>query len=176
MKHALSCIVLSLVIATEARALQRPDDLAKSDEAAIRELMVDLTATWNRHDIESYSALFAEDVDFTNWRGTIRVHGRADLRSSHAPLFAGMFRQSRVAVSDIRLRFFTPTLAAVHCVWEVTGVIDYDGKGVIPPRTYLPLFVVTKDHGAWLVAIMHNVLVQPLPPGAEEKIKGPVKQ
>jgi uncharacterized protein (TIGR02246 family) len=175
MKDALSGIVLSLLIATEALPMQPPVNRVSSDEAAVRQVMDDLAVAWNRHDIDSYAGLFTEDVDFTNWRGTLRVHGRADLRNSHAPLFAGMFRQSHVAVRDIRVRFFTPTLAAVHCVWEVTGIIDYDGKGIIPPRTYLPLFVVTHDRETWLVAVMHNVLVQPLPPGAEERIKGPVK-
>ena len=176
MRHAPSATVLFLLMAIEAGAAPQDRIGAPSDEAAIRQLMTDLAGAWNRHDIDSYSAFFAEDVDFTNWRGTLRVHGRAELRSTHAPLFTGMFRQSQVTVTDTRLRFFTPTLAAVHCVWEMAGIIGYDGKEMVPTRTYLPLFIVSKDHGTWLVAIMHNVLVQPLPAGAEEKIRGPVKE
>ncbi len=176
MKHAALGVVLILAMGVTQGATQSVKSGDPSDEAAIQQVMADLAAAWNRHDITNYSALFTEDVDFTNWRGTLRVHGRADLRSTHAPLFAGMFRQSRVEVTDCRLRFYTPTVVAAHCVWSVVGIIDYDGKGIMAPRTYLPLFILTRDHGTWLIAVMHNVLVQPLPPGAEERMKGPVKQ
>jgi len=175
MKHSLLGVVLMLAIVVTSVA-QPVTTGSPSEEAAIRQVMADLAAAWNKHDIGAYSELFTEDVDFTNWRGTLRVHGRAELRSSHAPLFAGMFRRSRIDVGDVRVRGLSPTTVAVHCVWEVEGIIDYDGKGTIPRRTYLPLFILTKDHGTWLIAVMHNVLVQPLPPGAEENIKGPVKQ
>jgi hypothetical protein len=83
-----------------------------------------------------------------------------------------MFRQSKLAVTDMHIRFFAPDIAAVHCEWELVGTIDYDGNGTMPPRTYYPLMIVTKENGNWLIAIFHNVLFQPLPPRA---IIGPVK-
>ena len=54
----------------------------------------------------------------------------------------------------------------VHCEWGLVGAIGYDGKGTIPPRQYFPLFIVTKEKGKWSIAVMHNLLFQPLPPGA----------
>ncbi len=145
------------------------------DEAAIRKLMDDVGETWNRHDVVAYSRLFAEDADFTNWRGTLRLHGRQAIADGHAPFFTGFFRKSKLRVVDSRVTFYAPAVAAVHCEWEMSDVIDYDGKGTMPPRKYVPLFIVTKAEGVWQIAVMHNVLVQPLPPGVEEKIRGPVK-
>jgi len=142
------------------------------DEVAIRKLMEDLTVAWNKHDVDSFSMVFAKDADFTNWRGTLRVHGREEIRKRHVDGFTGMFRQSKLTVTDMHIRFFAPEIAAVHCEWELVGTIDYDGKGTMPPRTYYPLMIVTKENGNWLIAIFHNVLFQPLPPGA---IIGPVK-
>jgi uncharacterized protein (TIGR02246 family) len=136
------------------------------DEAAIRKLMKDLEVAWNSHDGHSFSDLFAEDADFTNWRGTSRLHGREEIKKMNANLAVGMFRKSTMTLIDTRIRFFAPDVAAVHCDWDLVGAIDYDGKGTIPPRKYFPLFIVTKDKGNWTIAVMHNLLFQPLPPGA----------
>jgi uncharacterized protein (TIGR02246 family) len=70
------------------------------DRAAIEKLMKDIAETWNKHDVVAYSRLFAEDADFTNWRGTLRVHGREEIKNAHAPLFTGMFRQSKMTVLE----------------------------------------------------------------------------
>jgi uncharacterized protein (TIGR02246 family) len=128
--------------------------------------------TWNTHDGVSFSMLFAKDADFTNWRGTLRLHGREAIKQMNANLAVGMFRQSKLTLTDTHIRFLAPGVAAVHCDWNLVGAIDYDGKGTIPPRTYFPLFVVTKEEGTCSIAIYQNVLLQPLPPGA---IIGPVK-
>jgi hypothetical protein len=40
--------------------------------------MEDLAVAWNKHDVVSYSMVFAKDADFTNWRGTVRIHGREE--------------------------------------------------------------------------------------------------
>jgi hypothetical protein len=41
-----------------------------SKDWALEKLMKDIAETWNKHDVVAYSRLFAEDADFTNWRGT----------------------------------------------------------------------------------------------------------
>jgi uncharacterized protein (TIGR02246 family) len=159
-----------MIICVSSPALgQTPDTRIEGktqDEAAIKKLMKDLEAAWNKHDGVSFAALFAEDADFTNWRGTLRLHGREEVKKMNANLAVGMFRKSTMTLSDARIRFFAPDVAAVHCEWEIVGTVDYDGKGTIPPRKYFPLFIVTKDKGNWTIAIMHNLLFQPLPPGA----------
>jgi hypothetical protein len=89
----------------------------------------------------------------------------------NANLAVGMFRQSKLTLTDTHIRFFAPDVAVVHCDWSLVGTIDFDGKGTIPPRTHFPLFIVTKANGAWSIVVFQNVLFQPLPPGA---IIGPV--
>jgi uncharacterized protein (TIGR02246 family) len=110
--------------------------------------------------------VFAKDADFTNWRGTLRVHGREEIKKRHVVVFTGMFRQGTLTVADAHIRFLAPAVAAVQCDWDLVGTIDYDGKGTTPPRKYFPLMIVTKENGTWLIAVFHNVLFQPLPPGA----------
>jgi uncharacterized protein (TIGR02246 family) len=153
---------------------QTPDTKIESraqDEVAIKKLMENVAAAWNTHDGVSFSMLFAEDADFTNWRGTLRIHGRDAIKKMNANLAAGMFRQSTLTLTDAHIRFFSPDVAVVHCDWNLVDAVDYDGKGTIPPRTNFPLFIVTKKNGAWSIVVFQNVLFQPLPPGA---IIGPV--
>jgi uncharacterized protein (TIGR02246 family) len=175
MKRFLVIALLSACVSFSASG-QTPDtrlDGKTQDEAAIKKLMEDLAVAWNKHDGVSFAMLFAEDADFTNWRGTTRLHGREEIKKMNANLAVGMFRQSTLTLTDAHVRFFAPDIAAVQCDWDLVGAIDYDGKGTIPPRKYFPLFIVTREKGNWSIAVMHNLLFQPLPPGA---IIGPPKQ
>jgi uncharacterized protein (TIGR02246 family) len=162
-------VALLLLSAFSSALSQTPGtriEAKTQDEAAIRQLMKDVVVAWNMHDGVSYAMLFAKDADFTNWRGTVRLHGRDDISKMNASLATGMFRQSTLSLTATRIRFLSSEIAAIHCDWQLTGAIDYDGKGTIPPRTYFPLFIVTKDNGNWSIALEQNLLFQPLPPGA----------
>src|ERR1039458_349635 len=48
---------------------------------------------WNHHDAKAFAAVFAEDADFTNWRGT-GASGRSKIEEFHAPMFATIFKNS----------------------------------------------------------------------------------
>lgn len=135
---------------------------------AIRKLMENLAVAWNKHDVESFSMVFAKDADFTNWRGTLRVCGREEIRKRHVDVFTGLFRQRTLTVDVTHSRFLAADVATVQCDWDLVGTIDYDGKGTAPPRKYFPLIVVATENGTWLTSVFHNVLFQPLPPGARK--------
>ena len=70
----LTCFALSPAAQTPGTKIEGKTQ----DEAAIRKLMEDLAVAWNKHDVVSYSMVFAKDADFTNWRGTVRIHGREE--------------------------------------------------------------------------------------------------
>ena len=42
----------------------------ETDEQAIVAVIDRFVDAWNRHDAKAFAAVFAEDADFTNWRGT----------------------------------------------------------------------------------------------------------
>jgi uncharacterized protein (TIGR02246 family) len=99
---------------------QTPDSTVEGktqDESAIRQLMEDLTVAWNKHDVVSFSMVFAKDADFTNWRGTLRIHGREEIKNAHVDGFTGMFRLSKLTVTDTHIRFFAPNVP----LFNVTG-------------------------------------------------------
>ncbi len=67
----------------------------ETDEHAIREVMDRFMDAWNRHDAKAFAAVFSEDADFTNWRGT-GASGRAKIEAFHAPMFATIFSKSHL--------------------------------------------------------------------------------
>ncbi len=132
------------------------------DEAAIRGIVDQFAASWNRHDPEALAALFADDADFVNviglwWRGRAEIAER--MRGNHATIF----RESRLTPDQTRVRFLRPDVALVHTTWELAGQRTRDGRAV-PPRTGIATFVLAKRDGTWSISAFHNTDVVP-PPG-----------
>ena len=131
-------------------------------QKAIREVMDRFMDAWNQHDAHAFAAVFAEDADFTNWRGT-GASGRSKIEDFHAPLFATVFKNSHQSYTDLKIRFIRDDVAAVDVRWEMTGVADPQGNPR-PDRQGLLSFVMTKEGGRWQIAVMHNLDLTALPP------------
>ena len=138
---------------------------AETDENAIRTVLDRFVDAWNRHDARAFAAVFAEDADFTNWRGT-GATGRAKIEAFHAPMFATIFSKSHQEHTDIKIRFVRPDVAAVDVRWKMTGATDQQGNPR-PEREGLLSFVMAKNAGQWEIVVMHNLDVSALPPPAK---------
>ena len=136
----------------------------EADQKAIRELMDRFMDAWNRHDAHAFAAVFAEDADFTNWRG-VGASGRSKIEEFHAPVFATIFKNSHQKYDDIKTRFIRDDVAAVDVRWEMTGARDSQGNPR-PDRQGVLSFVMAKDAGRWQITVMHNLDVTALPPPA----------
>lgn len=133
-----------------------------ADQQAIRDVMDRFVDAWNHHDAKAFAAVFAEDADFTNWRG-IGASGRSNIEQFHAPIFATIFKNSHQKYTDIKIRFLRPDVASVDVHWELTGVLDPQGNPHAD-RNGLLSFVMTKDAGRWQITVMHNLDVTAFPP------------
>ncbi len=135
----------------------------REDEQAIRKVVAGFVEAWNKHDAYAFSMVFAEDANFTNVVG-MEARGRVEIEKFHAPMFATRFKDSHLESDQIKIRFLRPDVAAVDVVWEMTGATDADGKPR-PFRKGLLNFIMTKDKGAWRIAVMHNMEFPANPPG-----------
>jgi len=131
------------------------------DELAIRGVVENFMNAWNVHDARAFAAVFSEDADFTNWRGT-SASGRSSIEAFHAPMFATIFKNSHQKFTDIKIRFIRPDVAAVDVHWEMTGALDAAGNPR-PFRQGLLMFVMAKDQGRWQILVMHNLDITALP-------------
>lgn len=125
------------------------------DRAAIAQTLDRLVDAWNTHDAHAFALTFTDDADFTNVVGE-HAQGRANVEAFHAPMFAGIFKDSHQTAKIRSIRFLKPDLAAVDIDWEMTGAKSPDGKPW-PYRRGLLNWVMTKQaDGSWLIVVMHN--------------------
>jgi uncharacterized protein (TIGR02246 family) len=134
----------------------------ETDQQAVVVVMDRFIDAWNRHDAKAFAALFAEDAEFTNWRGT-GASGRSKIEEFHAPMFATIFKNSQMANTAIKTRFIRPDVAAVDVNWEMTGAMDAQGNPR-PDRRGLLNLVMAKNDGQWQIVVMHNLDLTALPP------------
>jgi uncharacterized protein (TIGR02246 family) len=138
---------------------------AKPDEAAIRNILQEEVASWNKGDAQAYSLHFAPNGTFTNILGMF-FQGHQAFLDRHEEIFKGMFRGTVLRQQIISLRFFRQEIAVVETLTWISGFsasgpppgTHPDAKGRL--RTRL-LQVMVKDAGEWRIAVYHNVDVKP---------------
>ena len=161
---ALTSLVLLLCSLPAARAQANASD---ADSAAIRQLVENYSDGFNRHDAHAVAALFAEDGDFTNMRGSSR-HGRKEIEANYAALFAGVLKDAHRVDTVKSVRTLSADIGAVDGFWEMTGTRAADGTEN-PLRKGLFDFVLTRQNGRWLIAIFHeaDIIASPVAPAAK---------
>jgi ketosteroid isomerase-like protein len=137
-----------------------------NDEEAARKVVNEIAATWNRHDMNAYGALFTPDADFVNvagrhWKGresiqlnTAFLHGAipADSAGVTVPKSAcGVFKTSSWTLKQVDVRFLRNDVAAAHLQSELQG--DARTKDT---RRNLLVMILTKENGRWFVAVAQN--------------------
>lgn len=154
-------LVLSAAVLTSASPL--PAATYNEDEAEIRTVARRQGETWSRHDAKAYAALFTEDCDVVNvvgwwWRG------RAELERKLAAGFTYVFSESQLTITDVEVRFLSPSIALAHARWTMTGART--PPGIPEPRSGIQTLVFTKQGEHWLIAGFqntHSIPEQPFP-------------
>src|SRR5882762_318340 len=85
----------------------------KPDEAAIRNVLQEEVAAWNKGDAQAYSQHFAADGTFTNVLGMFFTGHEAFL-DRHEEIFRGVFRGTVLRQEVVSLKFVRPDTAVVR--------------------------------------------------------------
>lgn len=151
---------LALVLLALPAGAQTP-----ADDTAIRRIIQDEIAAWNKGDAVAYSRHFAADGTFTNIVGQFFTGYDAFLKQ-HQVIFEGRFKNTTLQQDVVSLKFIRPDVAAVEVLTAVSGVVagqlapGTSGDATGRLRTRL-LQVVAKQGGQWKVVAYHNVDVKP---------------
>jgi uncharacterized protein (TIGR02246 family) len=124
-------------------------------EAQVKDVIDAMQKAWNDHDAHAFANCFSVDADFTNVFG-MRAQGREAIEAFHAPIFATMFSKSRLTVTETRVRFLSPEIAAVDVRWQMTGAMDPAGNAW-PDRSGLMNLSMSSAPGDWSIVVMHNM-------------------
>jgi uncharacterized protein (TIGR02246 family) len=124
------------------------------EEATIRRTATRFAETWNAHDMDAMSELFAEYADFVDVGGA-RLKGRARIRDGHAKRHEMQFKESVLTVRSVDVRFLKPDVALVHVEWGMERDRDPDGTSRAP-RNGVMSWVVVRQRDDWRIASSHN--------------------
>lgn len=138
---------------------------AERDEEAARVAVNRFAEAWNRHDMEAFGALFAEDADFVNVTGQL-WKGRKEIQRRHAythgalpqeavPEAAstsyGIFKSSTYQFDRIDVRMARPNLAIAHGAWTMRG-----DTRTAESRRGMMTFTIARDGDNWLYEAVQN--------------------
>ena len=124
-----------------------------NDDAVIRQVQERQADAWNRHDAAAYANLFTADGDVINvlgwwWRG------RQEIESKLAAAFAFVFRDSKLTITDVQVRFLSPVVAIAHVRWSMAGAKTPPGMPELLKG--IQLQVLTRQSGEWLITSFQN--------------------
>lgn len=125
-----------------------------SEIAEVTRVVHAFAAAWNRHDMNAFAELFAEDAEFVNVVG-IWWKGRAEIKAAHEFTHQTMFKHSRLSIQEVAARLPAPDIAISRCRWTLEGHVSPDG-GALPPRTGILVNVLQKKGGTWRIIDSQN--------------------
>lgn len=165
-RHAV-LIVVALAAAAFFAARGAMAAEATADESAIRTLLAEQTAAWNRGDAKAWTAGFAADADFVNILG-MYFAGRQAIEDRHAQLFSTIFRGSHLEVGVEKVRFVGPDAAIAETIHRLRGfarlppgIQPTDASGEL--RTRLK-YVLERRPAGWTIVSAQNTAIHPTPP------------
>ena len=123
------------------------------DGVEIRALAMRQAETWNRHDAKAYADLFAMDADVVNVVGWW-WQGRNEIELKLTAAYASMFKDSMLAITDVKVRFLTSQVAVAHVRWTMSGAKP--PPGVPEPRQGIQTLVLQMHAGKWLIDVLQN--------------------
>lgn len=136
-----------------------------ADDTAIRRIISNQEAAWNKGDGQEYGRDVAADASFTNLFGMV-FYGKSAFTARHQEILTSFYKGTRKKHVIRRIKFITSDVAIVDIDNELSGVkvmpvgIAVPADGVL--KTQL-MEVLVRRGGTWVVEAYHNVDVKSRP-------------
>ena len=128
-----------------------PSPIAPADEHAIRALLEQMNASWNRGDGAGYGSVFTTDADYVAIEGS-HYEGREAIVNAHQHLFDSHFKGSRLEGELKGIRSLSPDIALVHRV----GSLMMPGEPSPTEPASIQTLIAVRQDGAWQFAALQN--------------------
>jgi len=129
------------------------------DEEAIRNVILQMTEGFNKHDAKAATQMYTSDADFVNVRGD-KYNGAEEIQKKLAAIFLTRAKQSTLKTLNVSVRFVNPELAIAHVTNELSGLVDSAGL-TLPSHQELSVRVFIKENNNWRVTAFHNTMIRP---------------
>lgn len=130
-------------------------------ESAIRDRVRQYEAAYNAGEADAAAAIYAVDGTHTYALGFTH-RGRQEIAAGLRELFAGPFKDTRVAITPLHIRALTSEVAVEEESFSVTGLRDPSGAD-LPPVTGMCLAVYQKQDDLWFAAAVQCMVPPPAP-------------
>ncbi|MEW6269264.1 MAG: SgcJ/EcaC family oxidoreductase [Thermodesulfobacteriota bacterium] len=130
------------------------------EEAAIRKLYAQYTEAWNRHDVPAMVSFWAIDGDYMEPDGR-HARGRDEVEKLFTQEHRTAFKGSTLSLTIETVWFITENVAMVDGKYDLSGVVDLQGKH-LPVRTGHLTAILLREDGTWKVAAGRAMIPVPL--------------
>src|SRR5262245_60207404 len=150
-----------LMLAPDATAQKVAD---AQSEAAIRQVILEMTEGFNNHDGKAASRMYTQDARLITVRGDM-MNGSVEIEKGLSAIFAARAKNATQRTLDIKISLIKPDIALAYVTNELSGLVAPDGRS-LPAHQELSLRVFVKDGSQWQVAAFHNTMIAPFTPAA----------
>jgi uncharacterized protein (TIGR02246 family) len=146
----LACVAISILMIVAAKATTLAG--SAGDEAAIRRVLEERNAAYNKHDAKAIAAVYAADVDLVTGTGRY-LAGRAEVERYYAESFNGVDKNATVETENSKVRFLTGDVATLDIDGVVVGRTDGTARNHAT-------WIFVKRNGKWTVVSVRAARVQ----------------
>ena len=129
------------------------------DEQAIRDIILQMTEGFNKHDAKVATQMYTSDADFVNVRGD-KYTGAVEIQQKLKEIFLTRAKQATLKTLNVSVRFVNPDLAIAHVTNELSGLVDSAGL-TLPSHQELSVRVFIKENDNWRLTAFHNTMIRP---------------
>jgi uncharacterized protein (TIGR02246 family) len=147
-------VLAAFAFAFAAYSAQMQPKASDEDMSSVKAVVSAYDDGFNAHDAHAIGALFADEGEFTNMRGSSK-HGRKDIEQNYGNLLTGVLKTAHRTDAVKNIKFITPDVAEMDADWEMTGTKAADGSEN-PPRKGGLDWVLQKVNGKWLIVVFHE--------------------
>ena len=126
------------------------------DEAAVRNVIMQMTENFNKHDAKAMASVFTIDGDLVNVYGT-RLNSQSTIEAGLARMIKSDVPTATLKTVDVDVRFIRPDVAIAHVTNELSDQVN-PGQQPVPQHHELSIRVFVKETGVWRVAAFHNTI------------------
>ncbi|MBV9214548.1 MAG: DUF3225 domain-containing protein [Acidobacteria bacterium] len=132
------CLLLTSSVLAQARS---------KDEAAIRKVMADQAAAWNRGDLDGFMAGYWKSDKLTFLSGTNVTRGWQPTLDRYKKSYDSRAKMGTLKFSDLEITFLSKDAAVVLGSWELTRDKDRPGgKFTLTWRKFKEGWRIILDH------------------------------
>jgi uncharacterized protein (TIGR02246 family) len=132
---------------------------SRSDEQAIRSVVREYGASWNRHDMAALAELFTDDA---HWINIVGMHwpDTSAVVTGHEAFHRTFFQATDIELADVEIRPIAADVAVAVVLLKVGPFTPPDGVHRPKSENRLSLMLNRRD-GRWLIVHGHNTVIDP---------------